>query len=234
MSSWLLFQVEYLADGITLDQEVLMVVYQKVLLLSHSLGVLPIILDLSHLVLWSLLSWNYWGWSWMPLLRMLGLRVIVSFPLFCLSPRHIYTLIGWIEANSQWSDPFSLAVYVFQLYWTTSLANDQASCCVGCLQYLVEFFNKYAYIEICASPFSLLRFKMGVDWSIALYGKAYIPAAKDTWRLMKDRGIDALVNDSLVGTGTFRLFLRIHSTSSVFQGLVIAVVVTWQTLWEDS
>ena len=25
----------------------------------------------------------------------------------------------------------------------------QASCCVGCLQYLVEFFNKYAYIEIC-------------------------------------------------------------------------------------
>lgn len=35
---------------------------------------------------------------------------------------------------------------------------------------------------------------------IALYGKAYIEAAKDTWRLMKDRGIDALVNDSLVGT----------------------------------
>lgn len=36
----------------------------------------------------------------------------------------------------------------------------------------------------------------------ALYGKAYIPAAKDTWRLMKDRGIDALINDSLIGTGT--------------------------------
>ena len=34
---------------------------------------------------------------------------------------------------------------------------------------------------------------------LALYGKAYIPAAKDTWRLFKDRGIDALVNDSLVG-----------------------------------
>jgi hypothetical protein len=36
---------------------------------------------------------------------------------------------------------------------------------------------------------------------LALYGKAYIPAAKDTWRLMKDRGIDALINDSLIGTG---------------------------------
>jgi len=36
------------------------------------------------------------------------------------------------------------------------------------------------------------------DETIALYGKAYIPAAKDTWKLFKDRGIDALVNDSLV------------------------------------
>jgi len=34
---------------------------------------------------------------------------------------------------------------------------------------------------------------------ISLYGKGYIEAAKDTWRLMKDRGIDALANDSLVG-----------------------------------
>ena len=58
-----------------------------------------------------------------------------------------------------------------------------AVCCVGCITSLIEWFNKYAYIEI------------------SLYGKAYIPAAKDTWRLMKDRGIDALINDSLVGTG---------------------------------
>ncbi|PPQ98607.1 hypothetical protein CVT24_003940 [Panaeolus cyanescens] len=56
-----------------------------------------------------------------------------------------------------------------------------AACCVGIIQSLVEYFNRYAYIEI------------------ALYGKPYIAAAKDTWRLFKDRGIDALVNDSLVG-----------------------------------
>jgi hypothetical protein len=56
-----------------------------------------------------------------------------------------------------------------------------AACFVGMLQSLVEYFNRYAYIEI------------------ALYGKSYLPAAKDTWRLFKDRGIDALVNDSLVG-----------------------------------
>ncbi|KAH8828438.1 plasma-membrane choline transporter-domain-containing protein [Flagelloscypha sp. PMI_526] len=56
-----------------------------------------------------------------------------------------------------------------------------AACCVGCIEGLIEWFNRYAYIEI------------------ALYGKPYIPAAKDTWRLLVDRGIDALVNDSLVG-----------------------------------
>ncbi|KAI0332325.1 DUF580-domain-containing protein [Cubamyces sp. BRFM 1775] len=56
-----------------------------------------------------------------------------------------------------------------------------AECFIGCIESAVEYFNRYAYIEI------------------ALYGKPYISAAKDTWRLFKDRGIDALVNDSLVG-----------------------------------
>ncbi|KIJ68160.1 hypothetical protein HYDPIDRAFT_83809 [Hydnomerulius pinastri MD-312] len=57
-----------------------------------------------------------------------------------------------------------------------------AECFVGCIENLVEYFNRYAYIEI------------------ALYGKSYINAAKDTYKMFKDRGIDALVNDSLVGT----------------------------------
>lgn len=58
-------------------------------------------------------------------------------------------------------------------------------CCLGCfiglLDWAVTFFNRYAFSHI------------------ALYGKAYIPAAKDTWKMMKDRGIDALVNDCLTG-----------------------------------
>lgn len=54
-------------------------------------------------------------------------------------------------------------------------------CFIGILDWLVEFINRYAFSHI------------------ALYGKAYIPAAKDTWKMMKDRGIDALVNDCLVG-----------------------------------
>ncbi|KAH9946970.1 DUF580-domain-containing protein [Amylocystis lapponica] len=56
-----------------------------------------------------------------------------------------------------------------------------AECFIGCIESAIQYFNRYAYIEI------------------ALYGKPYIPAAKDTWHLLVDRGIDALVNDSLVG-----------------------------------
>ncbi|EST09646.1 Choline transporter-like protein [Kalmanozyma brasiliensis GHG001] len=55
-----------------------------------------------------------------------------------------------------------------------------ASCCIGCIRALVDYFNRYAYINI------------------ALYGNGYIRAAKETWSLLKDRGIDALINDSLV------------------------------------
>ncbi|KAK3328245.1 plasma-membrane choline transporter-domain-containing protein [Cercophora scortea] len=54
-------------------------------------------------------------------------------------------------------------------------------CLIGLLDWAVQFINRYAFSHI------------------ALYGKAYIPAAKDTWRMIKDRGIDALINECLVG-----------------------------------
>ncbi|KAF4962387.1 hypothetical protein FSARC_9531 [Fusarium sarcochroum] len=55
------------------------------------------------------------------------------------------------------------------------------SCLLGLLEWAVEFLNRYAFCHI------------------ALYGKAYFPAAKDTWKMIKDRGIDALINDCLIG-----------------------------------
>lgn len=51
-------------------------------------------------------------------------------------------------------------------------------CLIGILEWAVRFFNRYAFCHI------------------ALYGKAYIPAAKDTWNMIKDRGFDALINVS--------------------------------------
>jgi len=54
-------------------------------------------------------------------------------------------------------------------------------CLIGILEWAVEFLNRYAFSYI------------------ALYGKSYIAAAKDTWKMIKDRGIDALVNECLIG-----------------------------------
>lgn len=66
-----------------------------------------------------------------------------------------------------------------------SLGVDFLLCCINCvigiIDWLVTYFNNYAYTYI------------------ALYGKAYIPAARDTWQIVKARGIDALVNDCLIG-----------------------------------
>ncbi|KAH3685727.1 hypothetical protein WICPIJ_003302 [Wickerhamomyces pijperi] len=61
---------------------------------------------------------------------------------------------------------------------------------MGLVEWLARFFNQYSYSYI------------------SLYGDAYIPAAKATWRLIRQKGMDALVNQCLVGTalGFFHLF----------------------------
>lgn len=51
-------------------------------------------------------------------------------------------------------------------------------CLIGLLEWALEFLNRYAFV------------------SCALYNKSYFAAASDTWRMIKDRGIDALVNVS--------------------------------------
>ncbi|KAI9500612.1 plasma-membrane choline transporter-domain-containing protein [Coemansia spiralis] len=64
-------------------------------------------------------------------------------------------------------------------------AVQMIACCVdcilGCIQGIAEFFNKYAYVEV------------------ALYGKSFIHAAKDTWAIIEDRGVNMLINDCLIG-----------------------------------
>ncbi|KAI1080322.1 DUF580-domain-containing protein [Whalleya microplaca] len=54
-------------------------------------------------------------------------------------------------------------------------------CIIGLLDWAVQFINRYAFSYI------------------ALYGKSYFAAAKDTWNMIKQRGIDALVNECLIG-----------------------------------
>ncbi|GAA6040564.1 hypothetical protein JCM8097_005466 [Rhodosporidiobolus ruineniae] len=77
-----------------------------------------------------------------------------------------------------------------------------AQCCIACLTNMVEYFNRYAYI------------------TIALYGESYIQAAKETWRLFKDRGITALINDCLTGNiwsfGSFAVGLLCSAFSFLY------------------
>ena len=53
---------------------------------------------------------------------------------------------------------------------------------ISLIDWLVQWFNHYAYCYI------------------ALYGKAYIRSAKDTFELLRFKGMDALVNDCFIGT----------------------------------
>ncbi|CAG8572736.1 7127_t:CDS:2 [Ambispora gerdemannii] len=59
------------------------------------------------------------------------------------------------------------------------------ACCfaylLACIEGLVEYFNHYAYVQV------------------AIYGKSYCTSAKDTWKLIKDRGVEAIINDNLIG-----------------------------------
>jgi len=54
-------------------------------------------------------------------------------------------------------------------------------CLIGILESIVNYVNQYAF-AICA-----------------IYGKSFIPAAKEAWGLMRSRGFDAVINDSLIG-----------------------------------
>ncbi|KAJ3210950.1 putative choline transporter, neither null mutation nor overexpression affects choline transport [Entophlyctis luteolus] len=55
------------------------------------------------------------------------------------------------------------------------------NCILSCLADILDFFNKYAYTEI------------------AIYGKPYCDAGRDTWNLIKYKGIDLIINDSMIG-----------------------------------
>ncbi|KAF9972185.1 putative choline transporter, neither null mutation nor overexpression affects choline transport [Actinomortierella ambigua] len=54
-------------------------------------------------------------------------------------------------------------------------------CILACIQGMAEYVNKYAYCQV------------------AIYGKPFLVAAKDTWTILKDRGIEQIINDNLIG-----------------------------------
>lgn len=69
---------------------------------------------------------------------------------------------------------------------------------IGLLEWLVRYFNHYAYCYV------------------ALYGKNYIRSAKDTFDLIRFKGMDALINDCFINTSL--------SIWSMFAGYVCALL----------
>jgi len=78
-------------------------------------------------------------------------------------------------------------------------------CILRCIEDIIQYLNTYAFCQV------------------AIYGKPFCTAAKDTWTLFKTHGVDALVNDSLVGT--------VLSYSSLLGGLFsagFAYLICWR------
>eukprot|EP00033_Pygsuia_biforma_P002008 GCRY01002233.1.p1 GENE.GCRY01002233.1~~GCRY01002233.1.p1 ORF type:complete len:512 (-),score=116.93 GCRY01002233.1:111-1646(-) len=76
-------------------------------------------------------------------------------------------------------------------------------CIVRCFEDLLEYFNTYAFVQV------------------AVYGKPFMQAARDTWTLAKERGVDALINDNLIG-GVILLGAIIGGLVTAFLGFVLS------------
>jgi hypothetical protein len=109
-----------------------------------------------------------------------------------------------------------LAVVQFVRVIANSLKNEAArkknpvlmliACCIefflSCVEAMIEYFNRYAFVQV------------------AMYGKGFIQAAKDTWSLVKTAGVDAVINDLIISKATgMCTFL-----SAVFIGLMTGLV----------
>lgn len=79
-------------------------------------------------------------------------------------------------------------------------------CLLGIVEALAEYFNYYAYIQV------------------AIYGKPYIQAAKDTFQLIKRSGIEAIINDSLIDTVLMVTTLAISIFAGVSTLLILLIL----------
>lgn len=93
-----------------------------------------------------------------------------------------------------------------------NLAAACADCLLGMIEGLVRYFNYYAYVHV------------------AIYGKPFIEAGKDTWELIKSHGVDVIINDSLVGNCMSVGVLLIGLTCGLFAFLTGLMFLENQSL----
>lgn len=87
-----------------------------------------------------------------------------------------------------------------------SFAACIAEVIMGCIENLVRYINSYAYVHV------------------ALYGRSFCQAAKDTFALAQDHGWDAIMNDNYVGTA---LWLGNLLCGLLGGGIALGLSVIW-------
>jgi hypothetical protein len=88
-----------------------------------------------------------------------------------------------------------------------------ADCLVSMLERFMQYFNMYAYTQV------------------AIYGKSFVAAAKDTWQLFMSRGFEALINDDLTGMVTTLGCFMGGAISGLLIGLWAYSTVDMTTIW---
>lgn len=78
---------------------------------------------------------------------------------------------------------------------------------LGFIDWIVRYFNHYAYCYV------------------ALYGKSYLKSARDTFDLIRFKGMDALINDCFINTS-----LNLYS---LFVGYVVALLAYFYLKFTD-
>lgn len=69
---------------------------------------------------------------------------------------------------------------------------------IGCVEWVAEYFNRYAYSFV------------------SLYGKSYLRSAKETWHMVREKGMDALINDNLIGAALALFSMFTSYTTCLF------------------
>lgn len=89
-------------------------------------------------------------------------------------------------------------------------------CILSCFEDILEYINLYAFAQV------------------AIYGKAFIPAAKATLQLFKTRGITALINDDLSGLVLGLGMLISGLVAALAAGLAAYFIDEIKDLWRES
>jgi len=79
-----------------------------------------------------------------------------------------------------------------------------AECFLSAIERAIAFMNKYAYTQI------------------AIYGKDFISASRDTWKLFVERNFDLLINDDLSG-----MVLGLGSFLGGLAACAVGTLVAW-------